>query len=106
MRDPTQRASGAWPGDRRVHWRGVARGLAWFVVGWVALIVQLAMTLPIYAVGSAIGGIGGVLLALTWGGLTLFAAWSWVRGRWRVVVAPILTAALIVAGLWLYQGRT
>jgi hypothetical protein len=37
-------------------------------------------------------------LAIVWGGLTLFAAWSWVLGRWRIVLAPILTiAALAVA---------
>jgi hypothetical protein len=40
----------------------------------------------------------GTALAIVWGGLALFAAWSWVLGRWRIVLAPILTiAALAVA---------
>jgi hypothetical protein len=29
--------------------------------------------------------------------MTLFAAWSWIRGRWHVLIAPIATLAAIAA---------
>jgi hypothetical protein len=48
-------------------------------------------------VASDRDGLAGLVLALAWGALTLFTAWSWVLGRWRVVAGPLVTMAL----LWL-----
>jgi hypothetical protein len=69
----------------------------------MALVIQIALAFPILLLdilGRNDGpvGLAKIVLTLVWGGLTLFAAWSWVLGRWRVVLAPLLTvAALIVA---------
>jgi hypothetical protein len=100
MDDPTRRPSGVWPGDRPVRWRGVAGSMTWFVIGTAAGAFQLAMALPILTIGR---GWLGTALALLWGVLTLFAAWSWVLGRWRIVIAPILTA-LALFGIVLLSG--
>jgi hypothetical protein len=95
MDDPGRRPAGVWPRDRAVRWGGVAGNLVWFVGGTAAGLLQLALAIPILAVPA---GWLGTVLAIVWGGLTLFAAWSWVLGRWRIVLAPILTiAALAVA---------
>ena len=93
MRDPVRRPDGAWPRDRPIRWRGVASNLAWFVGGTAAGLLQLALAIPILTVER---GWVNTVLAVIWGGLTLFAAWSWVLGRWRVVLAPILTLAALV----------
>ncbi len=100
MRDPGDRAPGAWPRDRPIRWRGVAGNLRWFVAGTAALIVQLALVVPVLVAsgspgGQTFGGMARIVLALVWGGMTLFAAWSWVLGRWRVVIAPVVTVAAI-----------
>jgi hypothetical protein len=58
------------------------------------------MGLPALAVGR---GWLGTALALVWGALTLFAAWAWVKGQWRIVIAPILTA-LAILGVVLIGG--
>jgi hypothetical protein len=103
VRDPTQRPAGSWPRDRPVRWRSVAGNLTWFVVGTSAALIQLGLVVPLLAIGGSLAddwpeGLVRIVLALTWGGLTLFAAWSWVLGRWRVVLAPVITAgALFVA---------
>jgi hypothetical protein len=103
MRDPTRRAHGSWPRDRPVRWGRVAGNLSWFVIGSAAAILQLVLVVPILAFGGSASGADGrgaarVVLALVWAGLTLFAAWSWIFGRWRVVLAPVLTVlALYVA---------
>ena len=100
MGDPTRRSPGSWPRDQPVRWGGLARNTTWFVVGSAAALIQLALVVPLLLVtrsptGTVFGGAGGIGLALAWGGLTLFAAWSWVLGRWRVVVAPVVTAIVI-----------
>lgn len=94
MDDPTRRPHGVWPGDRPVRWGSVAGNLTWFVVGTAAGLLQLALAVPVLALG---GGRSGIALALFWGAMTLFAGWSWVRGRWRVLVAPVATIGAIVA---------
>jgi hypothetical protein len=102
VRDPTRRPPGSWPRDRQIRWRGVAGGLAWFVASTVAGLVQLALVIPVMAVasstaGDGLGGMARIGLALAWGGLTLFAGWSWLRGRWRIVLAPVGTVAALVS---------
>jgi hypothetical protein len=94
MQDPGRRPPGTWPRDRPVRWTGVAGNMAWFVIGTVAGAFQIALALPVLAVGH---GWLGIALALVWGALTLFAAWAWLFGKWRIVLAPILTALAIVA---------
>ena len=97
MDDPGRRPHGAWPRDRAVRWSGVANNLAWFVGGTAAGLVQLALAVPVLAVSR---GWLSTVLAIVWGGLTIFAAWSWMFGRWRILLAPILSiAALAVASL-------
>lgn len=98
--DPNRRNPGSWPGDRPIRWRGVAGSLTWFVLGSAAAVVQVVSAVPLLLVagspaGESLGAIGRVALALAWGTLTLWAAWSWVLGRWRVVVAPVVTGALL-----------
>ena len=93
MDDPTRRRPGAWPRDRPVRWSGVAGNLAWFVVGTAALVLQIALAVPVVVIGH---GTIGTVLALVWGGLTLFAGWSWVLGRWRVVLAPPITLGVLL----------
>ena len=103
MRDPTRRPPGSWPRDRPIRWRGVAGNLTWLVVASAAAVIQIGLVVPVFVVGSSAAGdgLGGFVrigLALLWGGLTLFAAWSWLFGRWRVVIAPLVTgAALLLA---------
>jgi hypothetical protein len=98
MEDPGRRRShGSWPRDRPIRWGGVAGGLGWLVVSWSALIGQLVLAVPMLVVASDGDGLAGLVLALAWAALTLFTAWSWVLGRWRVVAGPLVTMAL----LWL-----
>jgi hypothetical protein len=109
MDDPTQRPEGAWPGDRPIRWRAVAGNLSRFLTTSVAGVIQLALAVPLLIVANAIpaDGVGGlvrVVLVLAWAGLTLFAAWSWLVARWRVVFAPLATVALLVAA-WIAFGR-
>jgi hypothetical protein len=94
MDDPSRRDDSSWPRDRPVRWDRVAGNMTWFVIGTAAGAFQLALAIPVLAVGR---GWLGVALAAVWGALTLFAAWSWVRGRWRIVIAPILTALALFA---------
>jgi len=94
MDDPSRRPDGSWPRDRPIRWGRVVGNMGWFVIGTAAGAFQLALAIPVLAVGR---GWLGVALAVVWGVLTLFAAWSWVRGRWVIVVAPILTALAIFA---------
>ena len=101
MADPGRRPDAVWPRDRPVRWGRVAGNLAWFVGGTAAALLQLGLAIPILTVSR--GGMN-TLLALIWGGLTLFAAWSWVFGRWRIVLAPIVTLAALAAGVIL-SGR-
>jgi len=96
MVDPGRRPDGVWPRDRPVRWGGVASNLAWFVGRTAAVLLQLALAIPILTVSR---GPLDTVLALIWGGLTLFAAWSWVFGRWRIVLAPILTVAALAAAV-------
>jgi hypothetical protein len=103
MEDPSRRGPRSWPRDRPIRWGGVVGNLAWFAVGSAAAIVQFVLVVPVIVVGESpagdgLGGFDGTGLALVWGAMTLFAAWSWVMGRWRVVLAPLVTvAALLVA---------
>jgi hypothetical protein len=94
MDDPSRRPDGPWPGDRPIRWGRVAGSMSWFVIGTAAGAFQLALAIPVLAVGH---GWLGTALAIVWGGLTLFAAWAWVFSRWRIVLAPILTALAIFA---------
>jgi hypothetical protein len=93
MDDPTRRPQEAWPRDRPIRWSGVVNNLTWYVVATVALLLQVALALPVWLFG---GGLAGTVLALAWGAVTLFAAWSWVTWRWRVVIAPLVTIAAIL----------
>ena len=82
----------------------MAGNLGWFMAGTAALLVQLLLVVPVLVAsgapgGQAFGGTARIVLALVWGGMTLFAAWSWVLGRWRLVVAPLVTAAEIAVVL-------
>jgi hypothetical protein len=86
MDDPTRRRSaGSWPRDRPIRWGGVAGGLLWFVVSWAALIGMLALAVPMLSLARDLGLLGVVI-----------AAWSWVLGRWRVVLGPILFGLALV----------
>lgn len=98
MRDPTRRSPGSWPRDRPIRWPAVAGNLARFLVTSAATLIQLGLVIPVLAVaasgaGDAFGGLARVGLALAWGGLTLFAGWSWLLARWRGVLAPLGTIA-------------
>jgi len=94
MEDPGRRPARVWPRDRPIRWGRVAGNLSWFVVATAAGLLQLALALPVLAVAR---GWTGTALALVWGAATLFAAWSWVMGRWRIVVAPLVTIVAILA---------
>jgi hypothetical protein len=84
---------GGWPRDRPIRWSGVVNNLTWYVVATVALLLQIALALPVLLLG---GGVAGTVLALVWGAMTLLAAWSWITWRWRVVVAPLVTIGAIL----------
>lgn len=101
MDDPTRRPPGAWPGDRRIRWGALGHSLVWLVLSTAAMIVQFVLVIPLLIVaasagGDGLGGFARIGLALVWGALTLFGAWSWLLGRWRVVLAPIGTIALLL----------
>ncbi len=71
------------------------------MVGTSAALIQLGLVVPLLVIGGSLEddwpqGLVRIVLALIWGGLTLFAAWSWVLGRWRVVLAPMITAAVLI----------
>jgi hypothetical protein len=109
VRDPTRRSPGSWPRDRPIQWRGVFANLTQFVVGSAAGLLQLGLVIPVLVVaasgtGDGFGGFVRVGLALMWGALTLFAGWSWLLGRWRVVTAPVLTAAVLVLASAAFPG--
>lgn len=98
MEDPTRRRSpGSWPRDRPIRWRGVAGGLLWFVVGWGALTGQLVLAIPTLLFATDIGGLIGAMVVMSWGLTTLYTAWSWVLGRWRVVLGPMVFGLALVA---------
>jgi hypothetical protein len=102
MKDPTRRPPGAWPRDRPIDWPGVAGGVGWFIVDTAAFILQLLLAIPLLIVagssaGDALGGAARILLALAWGAASLFATWSWMHRRRRVVLAPLCTIALLLA---------
>ncbi len=101
MDDPTRRPRGAWPRDRPVRWGALGHSLLWLVLSTTALIVQFVLVIPLLAVaasevGDGLGGFARIAMPLAWGGLTLFGAWSWLVGRWRVVLAPVGTIALLL----------
>jgi hypothetical protein len=101
MDDPTRRPHGAWPRDRPVRWGALGHSLAWILISTAAMIIQLVLVVPLLIVaasqvGDALGGFARIALALAWGALTLFGAWSWLLGRWRVVLAPLGTIALLL----------
>jgi hypothetical protein len=101
MEDPTRRPRGAWPRDRPVRWGALGYSLAWILISTAAMVAQLVLVVPLLIVaasqvGDTIGGFGRIALALAWGALTLFGAWSWLLGRWRVVFAPMATIALLL----------
>jgi len=101
VEDPSRRPPGSWPRDRPVRWRRLADNVLWFVVGSAAAIVQFLLVIPVLGLvlteGTGWDAVVQIAMTLAWGGLTLFAAWSWVLGRWRVVAAPIVMLAV----LWL-----
>lgn len=71
------------------------------MVGWAALTLQVGLVIPVLAVagssaGDAWGGLARPRQTLTWGALTLLAGWSWLVGRWRVLLAPLGTVATLV----------
>ena len=101
MRDPTRRSPGSWPRDRPIRWRGVFGNLTWLVTASAAAVIQLGLVIPVVIVGGSpagdgLGGFVRIGLALLWGALTILAAWSWLFGRWRVVIAPLVTATAVM----------
>jgi hypothetical protein len=74
----------------------VVRNLTWYVVTTVALWLQVLLAIPILVLFH---GTTATVVALIWGAMTLFAAWSWVFARWRVVLAPVVTIAVFVVAL-------
>jgi len=106
MRDPTERSPGSWPRDRPIRWRGLASNMTWLVVASAAAVVQFALLVPVLGLAvaepSTSASLVPVAVALAWGGLTLYAAWSWVMGRWRVVAIPVVMLGI----LWLAGSLT
>jgi hypothetical protein len=101
VRDPTERPPGSWPRDRPVRWGRLADNVTWFLLGSAAAVIQILLVIPLLGLvlteSSGWGVVVQIAATLVWAGLTLFAAWSWVLGRWRVVAAPFVTIAV----LWL-----
>ena len=97
MTDPNRRDSpGSWPRDRPIRWGAVGRNLSTFVLTTVAFVVQFALVVPlVLAPSDAAGGWLRLAAAVVWGAGTLWAAWCWMTGQVRSVVAPIVTGALI-----------
>jgi hypothetical protein len=95
--DPNRRDSpGSWPRDRPVRWGALGRNVSTFVVTTIAFIVQFALVIPVLTVSSeAAGGWLRTGVALVWGAGTLWAAWCWVTGQTRSIVAPVVTGAVI-----------
>lgn len=72
------------------------------MVSWLALIGQIALAIPMLLFATDIGGLIGLVVAMSWGLTTLYTAWSWVLGRWRVVLGPILFGLALISllGSW------
>ena len=81
----------------------MAGGLLWFVVSWLALLAQLALAIPTIVFATDVSGPFGIVAAIAWGLVTLYTAWSWVLGRWRVVLGPVLygLALMSLIGIFL-----
>jgi hypothetical protein len=97
--DPNRHDSpGSWPRDRPIRWGALGRNVTTFFVTSVAFIVQFALVVPlVLSPSDTAGGWLRLAVAAVWGLGTLWAAWCWITGQARSVVAPIVTGAL----LWL-----
>jgi hypothetical protein len=95
--NPNRRdAPRSWPRDRPVRWGALGRNVSTFFLTTIAALVQFALVLPLLAVpADAGGGLLRIGVALVWGLGSLWAAWCWVLGQARSVVAPVVTGMLI-----------
>ncbi len=99
MQDPTRRdAPGSWPRDRPVRWGALGRNLTSFAARTSVFVVQFALIVPILTLpADAAGGWLQAGVAVAWGVGTLWAAWCWLLGDPRGVIAPVLTLVAILA---------
>lgn len=90
-----------WPRDGPIRWGGVVGNLASYAVCTVAVLAQLLLIIPLLALpgGEGLGGLVRPLVALVWGGATLWAAWCWLHVQARAILAPVVSvAAIFLAG--------
>lgn len=81
-----------WPRDAPVRWDRFAAVVAYQSVAVLAFAAHLVIGfLLLFRLRAEPVD---WLLALAWGGLALFAVWSWWFHRWRVAAAPIVIAVL------------
>ncbi len=83
-----------WPRDAPVRWDWLFGRLAYQAAAVVSAAAHLVIGfLLLFRLGSEPLD---WLLAVAWGGLALFAVWSWWFHRWRIVAAPVVIAALAI----------
>ena len=92
MSDP--RHARHWPRDAAVRWDRFARAVAYQAVAVLAFAAHLVIGFMLLFRLRAEPV--DWLIALAWGGLALFAAWSWWFQRWRIVAAPVVIVALAI----------
>ena len=74
----------------------LGRNVSTFAATTAAFLIQFGLVVPVLTISADAGG--GWLrtgVALVWGVGTVWAAWCWVTGQPRSIVAPIVTGALI-----------
>ncbi len=86
-----------WPRDGPIRWDRLAARLGYQAVAVASMAAHLVLGVVLVAtIGTRLID---WLLAIAWGGLALFAVWSWWFHRRRIVLAPVTLAALaLVAG--------
>ena len=88
-----------WPRDAPLRWGSLLGGLVWQLVSIVALIVHfgLGLVYVVVLLSDRVEGAGEWMLALTWAVLCVYAVREWLFGRITVVLAPVVSAILLVA---------
>jgi hypothetical protein len=88
-----------WPRDAAVSWGALGGGVLFQLASLVALIVQfgLGFAYVLVLLSDRVNGTAEWVLAIGWAALTFYAVREWLFGRITVVLAPVVSAILLIA---------
>ena len=88
-----------WPRDAAVSWGALGGSVLFQAASLVALIAHfgLGLVYVVVLLSDRVEGAGEWLLALTWAVLCVYAVREWLFGRITVVLAPVVSAILLIA---------